>query len=86
MLAADEIADQLGLGDIAHAQVLAAVVRQRLRRGGAGFLVIVLAVNDHGVAVARVVVDLLPDVEHAAAGRVDEHALLRLEVLRAPAR
>ncbi len=71
----------VGFVEIAHAQVLAAGVGHRLRRGGARFLVVVLAVDDHGVAVAGVVMDLLPDVEDAAAGGVDQHALLRLEVL-----
>src|SRR6185436_12511298 len=80
--AANEIADQLGLGHVAHAQILSADVRQRLRRGGERLFVVVLAVNDDGVAVARVVIDLLPDVEHAAAGRVDEHALFQLEMLQ----
>jgi hypothetical protein len=82
LAAADEVAHHLGLGDVAHAQVLAALVGQRLRRRRARFLVVVLAVDDDGVAVPGVVVHLLPDVQHAAAGRVDEDALLDLQVLQ----
>ena len=56
-------------------------MRQGLRRGGARLLVVALAVDDHGVAVAGAAVHHLPDVQHAAAGRVDEHAALLAEVL-----
>ena len=80
-VAANKLADQVGFVQVADAQVLAAIVGHRLRRGGARFLVIMLAVNDHGVAITRVIVNLLPDIQHAAAGGIDEHALLRLEML-----
>ena len=79
--AENEFAQPFGFSDVAHAQVLATGVGQRLRGGGARFLVIVLAVNDHGVAIAGVEVHFLPDVEHAAAGGVDQHASLALEVI-----
>ena len=45
-LAADERADQLRLVLVAHAEILAALVRERLRRGGLGLLVVVLAMDD----------------------------------------
>src|SRR5688572_8821576 len=63
-----------------RSQILPAGMCQRLRRGGTRLLVMVLTVDDHRVAVARVVVHLFPDVEDAAARRVDEHAVLRLQV------
>ncbi len=55
---------------------------QRLRRRGARLLVFVLAVDDRRVAVARVARHVLPDVQHGAAGRVDERAALILIALQ----
>src|SRR5688572_31721558 len=52
-----------------RSQILPAGMCQRLRRGGTRLLVMVLAVDDHRVAVARVVVHLFPDVED----RSEEH-------------
>ena len=79
--AADEAAHELGLGAVLDAQELPARVGERLRRGRLGLLVVVLAVDHRGEAVARVAVHVLPDVEHAAAGGVDEHAALCAQVL-----
>jgi hypothetical protein len=49
-------------------------VGEGLRGGGLGLLVVVLAVDHGGEVVAPVFVDVLPDVQHAAAGGVHEHA------------
>jgi hypothetical protein len=78
---ADEVAHDLGLGTVLHDQELAAGVRERLRRRRLRLLVVVLAVDHRGVAVARVADHVLPDVEHAAAGGVDEHAAFLAQVL-----
>ena len=66
---------------VAHAEVVAALVGEGLRGGGLGLLVVVLAVDDGGEAVARVLVHVLPDVQHAAAGGVHQHAALAAQVL-----
>ncbi len=54
---------------------------QGLGGGGLRFLVVVLAVDDRGKALPRVGVDVLPDVQHAAAGGVHEHAALGAQEL-----
>ena len=66
---------------VAHAEVVAAGVGEGLGGGGLRLLVVVLAVDDGGEAVARVLVDVLPDVEHAAAGGVHEHAAPAAQLL-----
>ena len=53
----------------------------RLRRGRPRLLVVRLAVDDRRIAVARVLADVLPDVEHRAAGRVHEGAAPALQTL-----
>ncbi len=77
---ANEVADELRLRAILHAQVAPAGVRERLRGRGLRLLVVVLAVDHGREAVPRVAVHVLPDVQHAAAGRVHEHATLRAQV------
>src|SRR5688500_16694422 len=79
--AADERAHHRRFLAVAHAEVVAAVVGEGLGRGGLGLLVVVLAVDDRGVPFARVLVDVLPDVQHASASRVHEHAPLPAQVL-----
>ena len=70
---------------IEHDQVAAAVLH-RLRGGGLRFLVPDLAVDDRGVAVLGVAAHVLPDVEHRAAGRVDQRAAAAIELLAASRR
>ena len=60
----------------------AAAVADRLRGGGLRFLVPDLAVNDRRVAALGVAPDVLPDVQHRAARRVDERAAARVEALQ----
>jgi hypothetical protein len=70
----DVVAHELGLGHVAHHEVVAVRVLLHLAGGGARLLVVVLAVDERGEAVARVGLDALPHVEHRAARGVDHHA------------
>ena len=69
----DVVAQQPSFAHVAHDQVVA-TVRSHLGGGGLRLLVLILAVNEGGKAVARVGVDPLPDIQHRPAGRVDENA------------
>ena len=72
--ALDEVADDPRLVHVEQDEVPPARVLHDLARGGLGLLVVVLAVDDGRVAVARVALDPLPDVEHRAAGGIHQHA------------
>ena len=61
---------------------IAAAVRDGLRRGRLRLLVPDLAVDDRGVAALGVAPDVLPDVQHRSAGRVDERAAAAIELLQ----
>ena len=80
----DEIADDPRFGHVEHHEVAAARVLHHLAGGRLGLLMVVLAVDDGGVAVARVALDPLPDVEHRAAGRVHQHAADLAQPLEVP--
>ena len=73
---ADVGADVAGLGAIEDDEIPAVGILERLRGGGARLLVLHLAVNHRGEAVLRVADDVLPHVEHGAAGRIDQRAAL----------
>src|SRR5688572_17635296 len=75
--ALDEVTDELCFGHVADDEVLPTGIALDLRGRGARFLVVMLAVNEGGESVARIALDALPDVEHGAAGRVDDHATQR---------
>ena len=63
------------VGDLHHVNtggIVRVRILLRLRRRGARFLVVVLAVDERRESVARVRLDALPDVEHGAAGGVHE--------------
>ena len=81
LLSTDELRHERRLRLVPHAQVMAAVVSEGLGCGGLGLLVVVLAVDHGREALPGVLVDVLPDVEHAAARRVDQHASLGPQVL-----
>jgi hypothetical protein len=51
-----------------------------LRRGGPRFFVMHFSVDDRREAVLRVAPDVLPDVQHRSACRVDERAALRFQL------
>jgi hypothetical protein len=70
--ALDVVHQQARLLHVAHDNVHPAGILFRLAGGGLGLLVVELAVDQGGVAVAGVLLDALPDVEHAAAGGVDQ--------------
>ena len=70
----DVVEHRAGLLHVEHHEVAPAGVLVHLARGGLGLLVPVLAVDHRGVAVARVALDPLPDVEHRPAGGVHQHA------------
>ena len=72
----DEVADDLRFLAIEHDEKAPLRVFQRLRRRRARFFVLDLAVDDRGISVLRVAHDVLPDVEHGPARRVDERAAL----------
>ena len=80
--APDVLADGAGFVVIVDDEVVAARVLQRLRRRRLRLLVPVLAVDDRREAFLRVALHVLPDVQHRAAGRVDERAAARAEVLQ----
>ena len=61
---------------------MASVVRHSLGGGRLGFLVPVLAVDHRGEPVKRVALDVLPDVQHRSARRVDQRAARRVEALQ----
>ena len=77
----DEIADQPRLRHVQHHEVAAAGILHHLAGGRLGLLVVVLAVDDRGEAVAGVALHPLPDVEHRAAGGIDQHAADRPQTL-----
>ena len=72
----------LRLGHVAHDDVPAPVVELDLAGGRARLLVLVLAVDDGGEAIAGVAVHALPHEQHRAAGGVDQDAADRLEPLQ----
>ena len=73
-LALDVLAHVARLRQVAHDQIGAARIPLDLRCRRARLLVVVLAVDERGEAVLRIVLDALPDVEHRAARRVHHHA------------
>ena len=77
---ADVVADDRRLVAIEHDEVAPLRILQRLRRRRARLFVLDLAVDDGGEAVLRVAHDVLPDVQHGPAGRVDQRAAARREV------
>ena len=79
---ADHVAQQPGLLRVEDHDVAPAVHGRGLGRGRLRLLVMQLAVDDRGEAVARVLAHLLPDVEHRAAGRVDQRAAPPLQPLQ----
>jgi hypothetical protein len=77
----DVIADCGCLGAIEHDEIGAAASVERLGRRRARFLVPVFAVNDRGVAVLRISLHVLPDVQHGPAGGIHECAPVPDELL-----
>ena len=76
----DVVAHGVGFVAIEDDEILPAAGVQRLRRRGPRLLVPVLAVNDRGEAVLGVALHVLPDVQHRAAGGVDQRAAAPLEI------
>ncbi len=72
-VALDEPAQELRFVHVTHDDVAATIVFRDLARGGLGLLVEVLAVDHRREALARVLLDPLPHVEHRAARRIHEH-------------
>ena len=69
---ADVVADVVDVGEGEHDEVLAvAILTERAGGGGAGFLVVGLAVDDRGDAVLGVSAHPPPDLHDIAAGGVD---------------
>jgi hypothetical protein len=86
--AADVVGHEVGLGEVEDDEVPPARVQQHPRDGGPRLLVGPLAVDERREALAGVLLDALPDVEHRPAGRVHEHraaAGQALEVARGDA-
>ena len=71
---ADVVARVRSLGAVEHHEVVAAAALAGLGRRGLGLLVPVLAVDHRGEALLGVALDVLPDVQHRAAGRVHQRA------------
>jgi hypothetical protein len=69
----DEVAHDAGLGHVEHHQVSTGGILHHLAGRGLGLFVIVLAVDHRGVAVLRVALHPLPDVEHRSASGVHQH-------------
>jgi hypothetical protein len=79
---ANERTDLARLVAVQDDEILSARKGEGLRGRGVRLFVVHLAVNDGGEAVPRVPGDVLPDVEHRAARRVDGHASLGGQLLR----
>ena len=77
---ANVVADDRRFAVVEDHEVVAAVL-DGLRGGGLRLLVPDLAVDDRREAAFRVAPDVLPDVQHRSAGRVDERAAAAIELL-----
>ena len=82
----DVVADDTRLVTVEHDEITPAGELQRLRRRGARLFVTHFAVNDRGETLAGVARDVLPDVQHRSAGRIDEGAALLGELRHVPNR
>ena len=82
----DVVADDVGFRAVQHDEVPAARLLAGLRGRRLRLLVVDLAVDDRREAVAGVLADVLPDVQHRPAGRVHQRAPLALQLREQAAR